>query len=118
MNNKRALYQADRYTQRSIRSLQHNQQQRTHWNWREQSACSWISKKAHDSLSRGFLSAVLTRRGFLTRFVDMVTAVHAGTYGRFLVNGYLSRPTRITSGIRQGVRCHLCYFVVVLDVLY
>ncbi|TYZ68842.1 hypothetical protein PybrP1_002533 [[Pythium] brassicae (nom. inval.)] len=74
--------------------------------------------KVYDSLDRGFMLAVLQKRGFLSVFVEAVTALHRDTSGVFLVNGYASKGVTSTCGIRQGCPLAPFLFIVALDVLY
>lgn len=48
----------------------------------------------------------------------IVESLHTATSSRFVVNGYLSRPISVTSGIRQGCPLAPLLFVIALDPLH
>ena len=57
-------------------------------------------RKAHDTVDRDFLFLALTRFGFSPAFVAMIRDLHVRTTVQFLVNGELSKPQEVVSGIR------------------
>lgn len=74
-------------------------------------------KKTYDTVARDFLFIALRRFGFSEEFVKMIQKLHKGTTARFLVNGKLSEPQDVISGIQQG--CHLVplLFLLAAEVL-
>nr|P0CV25.1 RecName: Full=Secreted RxLR effector protein 78; Flags: Precursor [Plasmopara viticola] len=74
-------------------------------------------KKAYDSVAREFLFLVLLRFEFSPMFVRMLRKLHDGTTARFLVNGELSEPQEVVSGIRQGCSLAPLLFILAAEVL-
>ena len=74
--------------------------------------------KAYDTLQRPFLLAVLKWLGFSQKFVAIVSALHANTTCKFLVNGFLSRKVKMNCGIRQGCPMAHLLFILSLDSAY
>ncbi|KAF1331275.1 reverse transcriptase, partial [Globisporangium splendens] len=74
--------------------------------------------KAYDSLDRSFLVQALQHLGFPLKFVHLVKVLHSQTTYKFVVNGFLSRKSNVTSGIRQGCPLAPLLFILALEVLY
>ncbi|KAE9336200.1 hypothetical protein PR003_g12635 [Phytophthora rubi] len=74
-------------------------------------------KKAYDTVARDFLFIALRRFGFSEEFVKMIQKLHNGTTARFLVNGELSEPQEVISGIRQGCPLAPLLFLLAAEVL-
>ena len=55
--------------------------------------------KAYDTLQQLFLLAVLKWLGLSLKFVTIVSALHANTSSRFLVNGIQPRTVEMNCGI-------------------
>ncbi|OWZ07213.1 RxLR effector protein [Phytophthora megakarya] len=73
--------------------------------------------KAYDTVDRVFLLEVLRRFGFSADFVDLMDRMHDGTTAQFLVNGELSPPLEVRSGIRQGCPLAPLLFILAVEVL-
>ena len=74
-------------------------------------------RKAYDTVTRDFLFHVLEEYGFATPFIHMIRKLHESTTAKFLVNGSLSHPVEITSGIRQGCPLAPLLFILAAEVL-
>jgi hypothetical protein len=59
-------------------------------------------KSAYDSISREMIFETMRRLGFSNAFVDDITLLHTNTTAQLLINGRLSCPFNVTSGITQG----------------
>ncbi|KAE8915450.1 hypothetical protein PF003_g614 [Phytophthora fragariae] len=74
-------------------------------------------RKAYDTVAREFLFLALIKFGFSQEFVDMIRRLHAGTTATFLVNGELSDPQEVLSGIRQGCPLAPLLFILAAEIL-
>ncbi|KAL4163946.1 hypothetical protein KRP22_004570 [Phytophthora ramorum] len=74
-------------------------------------------KKAYDTVARAFLFLVLEKFGFSNAFGVMIRKLHQGTTARFLINGSLSEPLDIVSGIRQGCQLAPLLFLLAAEIL-
>jgi hypothetical protein len=74
-------------------------------------------RKAYDTVSREFLFLALRKFGFSEEFVNMLRRLHDGTTAQFLVNGELSDPQEVISGIRQGCPLAPLLFILAAEVL-
>ena len=74
-------------------------------------------RKAYDTVDRDFLHAALRSIQFDEGFITLVTRMHSGTTARFLVNGELSEPVPVRSGIRQGCPLEPLLFLLVVELL-
>ena len=74
-------------------------------------------RKAHDTVACSFLLVALQRFGFSRSFVTMVRNLHDETTARFVVNGELSRPQAVLSGIRQGCPLAPLLFLIAAEIL-
>ena len=74
-------------------------------------------RKAYDTVDRDFLYAALRSFQFDEVFIKLVTRMHTGTTARFLVNGELSEPVPVRSGIRQGCPLAPLLFLLVVELL-
>ncbi|KAE9266852.1 hypothetical protein PR003_g31975, partial [Phytophthora rubi] len=74
-------------------------------------------KKAYDTVARDFLFLAMQRFGFSPAFIAMIRKLHNGTIARFLVNGELSEPQEVLSGIRQGCPLAPLLFLLAAEIL-
>ena len=74
-------------------------------------------RKAYDTVARDFLFQVLESFGFTTLFINMMRKLHEPTTATFLVNGSLSRPLEITTGIWQDCPLAPLLFILAAEVL-
>jgi exonuclease III len=74
-------------------------------------------RKAYDTVAREFLFLALSKFGFSHSFVELLRKLHAGTTARFLVNGELSDPQEVISGIRQGCPLAPLLFILAAEIL-
>ena len=74
-------------------------------------------RKAYDTVARDFLFQVLESFGFATPFINMMRKLHESTTANFLVNGSLSQPLEITTGIRLGCPLAPLSFILAAEVL-
>ncbi|KAE9273288.1 hypothetical protein PR003_g29950, partial [Phytophthora rubi] len=74
-------------------------------------------RKAYDTVARDFIFLTLIKFGFSPEFVAMIQRIHVGTTARFLVNGELSDPLQVKSGIRQGCPLAPLLFLLAAEVL-
>ena len=61
-------------------------------------------RKAYDTVSQEFLFEVMRAFRFDGSFTAMVRHLHTNTTARFLVNGILSDPTPVSTGIGRVSR--------------
>ncbi|TYZ59779.1 hypothetical protein PybrP1_007613 [[Pythium] brassicae (nom. inval.)] len=73
--------------------------------------------KAYDMLNREFILLTLQRFGFASEFVNLVGRIHNNTTARFTVNGDLSEPVLVCSGIQQGCPLAPLNFIIAAEVL-
>eukprot|EP00644_Phytophthora_capsici_P019374 jgi/Phyca11/51451/gw1.173.9.1 len=73
--------------------------------------------KAYDTVDRVFLLEVLRQYGFSEGFVALLERLHTNTVSHFLVNGELSAPLLVQSGIRQGCPLAPLLFILAAEVL-
>ena len=59
-------------------------------------------RKTYDTVSRDFLLEVMRNFGFAFSFISMIRSLHHNTTARFVVNGLLSDPISVLTGIQQG----------------
>ena len=74
-------------------------------------------RKAYDTVSREFLFEVLQFFGFAEPFITLIRRLHDGTTARFSVNGVLSDPTPVVTGIRQGCPLAPLLFLLVAEIV-
>ncbi|OWY91534.1 Reverse transcriptase precursor [Phytophthora megakarya] len=74
-------------------------------------------KKAYVTVVHDFLFMVMRKFGFATDFVEMIQRLHQGTTAKFLVNGELSEPIPIQTGIRQGCPLAPLLFILAAEIL-
>ena len=63
------------------------------------------------------LAVDLVRFEFLQKFTEMIRTLHDGTMARFVVDGELSEPLKLVSGIRQVTACSVVFVFVAVGVL-
>ena len=73
--------------------------------------------KAYDTVSREFLFEVMRAFGFDGAFITMVRYLHINTTARYLVNGILSDPAPVRTGIRQGCPLAPFLFLLIAEIL-
>ena len=73
--------------------------------------------KAYDTVSREFLFEVMRAFGFYGAFITMARHLHTNTTARFLVNGILSDPVPVRTGIRQGCPLAPLLFLLTAEIL-
>eukprot|EP00644_Phytophthora_capsici_P012157 jgi/Phyca11/63271/gw1.38.425.1 len=71
-------------------------------------------KKAYDTLDREFRFLVLEKFRFGSKFTQIIRKC---TTARFMVNGEISAPCQIRSGIRQGCPLVPLLFILAAEVL-
>ncbi|KAL7280620.1 hypothetical protein ACG7TL_005557 [Trametes sanguinea] len=59
-------------------------------------------EKAYDRILHPYLWEVLTRMNFPQRFIRTVQSLYRAAESAVMINGTLSKPFRITRGVRQG----------------
>ena len=74
-------------------------------------------RKAYDTVSRDFLFEVMRYFGFAEAFITMIRHLHHNTTARFVVNGILSEPIHVLTGIRQGCPLAPLLFLLVAEIL-
>ena len=74
-------------------------------------------RKAYDTVSRDFLFEVMRYFGFADSFITMIRNLHHNTTARFVVNGLLSDPIPVLTGIRQGCPLAPLLFLLVAEIL-
>jgi ribonuclease HI len=74
-------------------------------------------RKAYDTIDRHFLQLALLQFGFSARFTDLVMRLHYNTQAKFTVNGELSEPIPVDTGIRQGCPLAPLLFLICIEVL-
>jgi ribonuclease HI/exonuclease III len=73
--------------------------------------------KAYDTLDRNYVQLALAAFGYDTAFIHLVKRLHATTNASFLVNGDLSRPRAVHTGIRQGCPLAPLLFLIAAETL-
>lgn len=73
--------------------------------------------KSYDTLSRGYMLMVVRKFGFAPNFIELVARLHDGTKAHFLVNGEISKPVAVLSGIRQGCPLAPLLFIIAVEPL-
>ena len=57
-------------------------------------------RKAYNTVLQDFILVTLTRFGFSPEFTTLIRNIHTGTTAEYLVDGELSTPQEVISGIR------------------
>ncbi|OWZ17931.1 RxLR effector protein [Phytophthora megakarya] len=73
--------------------------------------------KAYDTVDRVYLLEVLRQFGFAAEFIDLIESLHVKTTAQFLVNGELSSPLEVKTGIRQGCPLAPLLFILAAELL-
>eukprot|EP00644_Phytophthora_capsici_P008773 jgi/Phyca11/131841/e_gw1.118.4.1 len=73
--------------------------------------------KAYDTVDRVYLLEVLRHYEFSADFVSLMERLHVNTVSQFLVNGELSSPLNVKSGIRQGCPLAPLLFILAAEML-
>ena len=71
--------------------------------------CFFDLKKAYDSVPRDALWLLLTRLGFPSKLVHILRGLHVNTEASVRVDGVLSEPFQVSTGLKQG--CLLAPFL-------
>ena len=58
--------------------------------------------KAYDKVNRAILWEILRRRGVPPKLLDLIIAIHEGAMAAVRVNGEMSEPFELKSGLKQG----------------
>ena len=74
-------------------------------------------RKAYETVSRDFLFEVMRYFGFADYFITMIRNLHHNTTARIVVNGLLSDPISVLTGIRQGCPLAPLLFLLVAKIL-
>lgn len=72
-------------------------------------------KKAFDSICRQSMFAILRHYGVPKETVEAVKALYNNTTSQVFVNGSVSEPFRITTGVQQGDVLAPTLFIIVMD---
>ncbi len=74
-------------------------------------------EKAFDSFSHHFLGKMLQSYGFGESILRWINLLYTGCGSRILVNGHLSPPVIVHSGVRQGCGISPLHFVLAIEPL-
>ena len=74
-------------------------------------------KKAFDSIDQRWLSRVLQKMNFPTKFIRTINSLNKDANVRVLVNGFRTKPVPINKGVRQGDPLSLYLFLLAVEPL-
>lgn len=74
-------------------------------------------EKAYDRVVHKYMFAVLEKMGFPKGFVKWIRVMYTNIESRILINGMLSRPVTIQSGVRQGCPLSPLLFICSIEIL-
>ena len=74
-------------------------------------------KKAFDSIDQHWLSRVLQKMNFPTKFIRTINSLNKDAKVRVLVNGFRTKQVLINKGVRQGDPLSLYLFLLAVDPL-
>ena len=74
-------------------------------------------KKAFDSINQYWLSRVLQKMNFPTKFIRTIDSFNRDANVRVLVNGFRTGKVPINKGVRQGDPLSLCLFLLAVEPL-
>ena len=72
-------------------------------------------EKAFDSISRGMLKKILRYYGIPIKIVNLIMDMHHETFCRVMVDGNLTDPFEVKSGVLQGGILSPLLFILVID---
>lgn len=89
--------------------------------FKEQDWCGYIvaldNYKAFDKLIREFLWIILTKMGFNKWTINAIQLLYKNTSAKIIVNGFLSEPFPVESGVKQGCPLSSLLFAIALEPL-
>ena len=68
-------------------------------------------ERAFDTLNRSVMWQIIENYGIPRKFINIIQAL----YNKFSVNGLLSEPVQITTGVRQGCILSPTLFLIIID---
>lgn len=74
-------------------------------------------EKAYDTLRRDFLFDSLHKLGLPPAFVHQVTTLHKDTTTKVQINGHLSNPILLSTGVRQGCPLAPLLFICAMELI-
>lgn len=72
-------------------------------------------EKAFDSISREALKKILRHYGIPQKIVNIIVEMHSGTFCQVMVNGNLTDPFEVKSGVLQGGILSPLLFILAID---
>ena len=85
---------------------------------RKASFCFIDYEKAFDSVSREILPDILRHYGFPEKYVNVIYDMHMNTFCQVLVNGNLTEPFEVKSGLIQGGILSPVIFIMYIDFIF
>ena len=74
-------------------------------------------QKAFDSVDHGYMFATLGKFGFPPKFIEWIKMLYSKASSKIAINGFLSDPIHLASGVKQGCPLSPALFVCAMEPL-